>query len=70
MENIVKSWDKLSDAFEELEVSLGKAYDELLKMRSHHNEMKAILKSIVDNGGMMTPMQITAVTKHYGWEIK
>ena len=70
MENIIKSWDKLSDAFEELEGSLSKAYDELLEMRSHQNEMKAILKSIVDNGGMMTPMQIMAVTKHYGWEIK
>jgi hypothetical protein len=70
MENIVKSWDKLRDSFEELEGSLGKAYDELREMRSHHNEMKAILKSIVDNGGMMTPMQIMAVTKYYGWEIK
>ena len=70
MDNIKKSWGKFTDAFEELEQVISELHFDTLEAKSHQNEMKAILKSIVDNEGKMTPMQIMAVTKYYGWEVK
>ena len=70
MEDLRKSWVKLASAFEELERVIEGAQSQILEAKAQQRELEGILKSIVDNNGEMTPMQIVAVTNYYGWEIQ
>ena len=62
------AWDRLEAAFEEVDAAVEERLDSLIPLRRLNDELKGILKSIIKNDGKMTPGQIDAVNRYFGWE--
>jgi len=65
-----EAWDELERCFETLTCARDERYSFALETERENGELKGILKSIIKNDGKMTPMQISAVNKYFGWEIE
>ena len=66
--DLSSAWDRLEAAFEEVDSAVGERLDSMIPLKDVNRELEGILKSIIKNKGQMTPMQISAVSKYFGWE--
>ena len=62
------AWDKLEAALKEVDAALEERLDSLIPLELLNEELKGILKSIIENDGMMTQGQRDAVNRYFGWE--
>ena len=62
------AWNKLETAFEELDDAVCERIDSMIPLKAVNRELEDIIKSTVKNKGQMTPMQIEAVNKYFGWK--
>ena len=66
--DLSSAWDRLEVAFEGVDSAVEERLDSMIPLKAVNRELEGILKSIVKNKGQMTPMQISAVSKYFGWE--
>lgn len=66
--NLTEAWDNLETAFKQVEEAVEERLDSIIPLRSLNRELESILKATINNGGVMTPMQIQAVKNYFGWE--
>lgn len=62
------AWGRLEAAFKEVDAAVDERLDSMIPLKLMNNELKRVLKSIIKNDGKMTPGQIDAVNRYFGWE--
>ena len=66
--NLTVAWDNLDAAFKAVDEAVEERLDSMIPMRALNRELESIIKATINNGGVMTPMQIEAVKNYFGWE--
>ena len=66
--NLTEAWHNFEAAFEQVEEAVDERLNSMIPMKALNRELENILKATINNGGVMTPMQIQAVKNYFGWE--